>query len=78
MSPNNRRVTRLFSKQAFSMLNGHLVMSKALNSRFKGEGLLGLPLAGKEARGVRQEDLRRTREAQPADILFSHLKMNGS
>lgn len=69
-TPPNRRVTRLLYKQAFSMLNGHLVMPGAPNSRFGSEGLLEslvyLSLGRRYAESG-LEDLRCTGEVPSAD-----------
>jgi putative transposase len=79
--PPNRRVTRLLYKQAFSMLNEHLVMHEAPNSYIRNEELLEslayLSLGRRYAESG-LEDLRCTREAPSADTLLRRLKMIGS
>ena len=79
--PPNRRVTRLLYKQAFSMLNEHLVMPGAPNSHLRSEELLEslvyLSLGRRYAESG-LEDLRCTREAPSADTLLRRLKMIGS
>lgn len=75
--PPNRRVARLVYKQAFPILNEHLVIPGATNCHFKGEDILESLVylsLGKRYAESGLEDLRCTREAPSADQLLRRLK----